>query len=301
MRHFLKRNSVLLFLILAAPAVFSGCLCHPQGRLVKRKGDEIVVAGKFFHTGTKVVLWMDPGGYDAYRVERRFVPIEQAGWDESRPHMDWPRTPNRYGMRDEHLTADELERIRGGGWDLPLLQSNVDQFVLHFDVAGISRNCFKTLQDVRNLSVHFMLDEDGTLYQTLDLKEEAWHATTSNNRSVGIEIANIGAYSGKDPLADWYKKRCGRKNNPHPSAGPRTEPGKDAKFCRPSGAARHDHGRGAGPSGASVRLYAAAIRRAGEIDRDLVHDLSENKMRLSAGGGRQVDDAQIAQSRIRSI
>ena len=38
-----------------------------------------------------------------------------------------------------------------------------------------------------------MLDVDGTLYQTLDLKERAWHATTSNGRSVGIEIAQVGA------------------------------------------------------------------------------------------------------------
>jgi N-acetylmuramoyl-L-alanine amidase len=205
---FFRRKCFSFFFPLIIPTVFSGCLFPPQGRLEKRKGDEIVAAGKFFHTGTKVVLWMDPGGYDAYRVERRFAPIEQADWDDSRPHMDSPRTPNRYGMRDDHLTDAELERVRGGGWDMPTLQSNVDQFVLHFDVAGISRNCFKTLQDTRDLSVHFMLDLDGTLYQTLDLKERARHASISNGRSVGIEIANIGAYSAKakDPLARWYNK-----------------------------------------------------------------------------------------------
>ena len=207
--HSFGRKRISLLLLLIVPVIFSGCLCRPEGRLEKRKGDEIVAAGKFFHTGTKVVLWMDPGGYDAYRVERRFVPIEEADWDFSRPHMDSPRTPNRYGMRDDYLTADQLERVRGGGWDMPTLQSNVDQFVLHFDVAGISRNCFKTLQDTRDLSVHFMLDVDGTLYQTLDLKERARHATSSNCRSVGIEIANIGAYSaksGKELLAKWYSK-----------------------------------------------------------------------------------------------
>ena len=53
-----------------------------------------------------------------------------------------------------------------------------------------------------------MLDLDGTIYQTLDLKERAWHATSSNSRSVGIEIANMGAYpaDGKNPLAEWYAK-----------------------------------------------------------------------------------------------
>jgi N-acetyl-anhydromuramyl-L-alanine amidase AmpD len=85
----------------------------------------------------------------------------------------------------------------------------VDQFVLHFDEAGTSRTCFKILQDMRDLSVHFMLDEDGTIYQTLDLKERARHATISNNRSVGIEIANIGAYSREEaaPLSEWYVKQ----------------------------------------------------------------------------------------------
>jgi N-acetylmuramoyl-L-alanine amidase len=206
--HLFGRNCISLFPLLIIPALFSGCLSHPEGRLESRKGDEIVAAGKFFHTGTKVVLWMDPGGYDAYRVERRFSPIEESGWDDSHLKMGLHAKPNRYGIRDQNLTAEQLERVRGGGWDLPTLQSNVDQFVLHFDVAGISRNCFKTLQDARDLSVHFMLDLDGTLYQTLDLKERAWHATSSNNRSVGIEIANIGAYGakGRAPLDKWYKK-----------------------------------------------------------------------------------------------
>jgi len=65
------------------------------------------------------------------------------------------------------------------------------------------------LHDLRDLSVHFMLDLDGTIYQTLDAKERAWHATSSNTRSVGIEIANIGAYptSGRTPLGEWYSRQ----------------------------------------------------------------------------------------------
>ncbi|MFM8469052.1 MAG: N-acetylmuramoyl-L-alanine amidase, partial [Limisphaerales bacterium] len=60
----------------------------------------------------------------------------------------------------------------------------------------------------RCLSVHFMLDLDGTIYQTLDLKERAWHATTSNTRSIGIEIANIGAFSpGQQRMfEEWYQR-----------------------------------------------------------------------------------------------
>ena len=202
----LRRSAVLT--AWAISCIFlSGCLSRQPGAAERRKGDEIVAAGQFFHTGTRVVLWMDPGGYDGYRVERRFVPFGQASFEESQPHLDSPGTPNRYDIRTNGLTSEQLERVRGGGWDLPTLQSNVDQFVLHFDVAGTSRACFNTLQDRRDLSIHFMCDLDGTIYQTIDLKERARHATIANNRSIGIEIANLGSYreSEKDPLGEWYK------------------------------------------------------------------------------------------------
>jgi N-acetylmuramoyl-L-alanine amidase len=198
----------LLLMSLLAVFCFAGCKTIPRvGDLSPRRGDEIVAAGQFFHTGTPVVLWMDPGGYDAYRVERRFSPYGQSDWDTSRTNNLNLHTPNRYNLRKKSLTPEQIEQVRGGGWDLPLLQQVVDQFVVHFDVAGTSRTCFKVLQDGRGLSVHFMLDVDGTIYQTLDLKERAWHATISNDRSVGIEIANMGAYglNEKNPFAEWYK------------------------------------------------------------------------------------------------
>jgi N-acetylmuramoyl-L-alanine amidase len=186
--------------------ITSRAMPRPGSKAPPRTGDEIVVAGQFVHTGTRVVLWMDPGGYDAYRVERRFSPLERADWEHSREDAKELTSPNRYNLRRSGLTPDEIERVRGGGWDLPTLQRVVDQFVIHFDVCGTSRECFRVLQDVRDLSVHFMLDIDGTIYQTLDLKERAWHATTSNSRSIGIEIANMGAYGleEKNPFAEWY-------------------------------------------------------------------------------------------------
>src|SRR6516165_9090383 len=115
----------------------AGCAtAPPPGAHESRRGDEIVVAGQFVHTGTPVVLWMDPGGYDAYRVERRFSPLAKSGWDDSQTEVRELTSPNRYGLRKDDLSAQELERVRGGGWDLPTLQKIVDQIVIHFDAGG---------------------------------------------------------------------------------------------------------------------------------------------------------------------
>lgn len=189
---------------------WGGMGCHSgraPGTPLARSGDEIVAAGQLFHTGSRVVLWMDPGGYDAYRVERRFAPIEESGWEKSKAQLPADSSPNRFGLRRERLSSNEIAQVRGGGWPLPLLQSVVDQFVIHFDASGTSKRCFEVLHDKRCLSVHFMIDLDGTIYQTLDLKERAWHATTSNGRSVGVEIASPGAFevSNSEALQNWYR------------------------------------------------------------------------------------------------
>lgn len=174
-----------------------------------RQGDEIVVCGQLYHTTAPVVLWMDPGGYDAYRLERRFVPLDQAA---TAPREIAHRPPeNRFSLRRVGLSDNDLERVRGGGWDLPTLARVIDQFVVHYDARGTSRACFEVLHDIRGLSVHFMLDLDGTIYQTLDVKEQAWHATVANGRSIGIEVASIGAYpaAAPGPLDRWYQRGAG--------------------------------------------------------------------------------------------
>jgi N-acetyl-anhydromuramyl-L-alanine amidase AmpD len=201
-------NAAWALAVTIASLVAAGCSTVPHvGQAERRRGDEIVAAGQFFHTGSPVVLWMDPGGYDGYRVERRFAPYDKSDWATTSAEVKEMHTPNRYGLRATALTPEQIEKVRGGGWDLPLLQSVVDQLVMHFDVAGTSRTCFNVLQDHRDLSVHFMVDLDGTIYQTLDLKERAWHATISNTRSIGIEIANMGAYPAtktNNVLNQWY-------------------------------------------------------------------------------------------------
>ena len=153
-----------------------------------RTDDVILVDGQPFHTGTRIVLWNEKGGYNAYK----FKPTKLAG-------------QANHGARRIPSTEKEGDWVdREAPWDLPALQDYVDQFVLHYDSEGFSRRCFEVLQR-RGLSAHFLLDLDGTIYQTLDLRERAYHAGASNSRSIGIEIANVGAYGleEKNEWDDW--------------------------------------------------------------------------------------------------
>jgi len=76
-------------------------------------------------------------------------------------------------------------------------------FVNHWDVCLSSRSCQNVLEK-RGISVHFLIDNDGTIYQTLDIQHGAWHAGSErvNRASVGVEMSN--AYYPK--YQDWYKR-----------------------------------------------------------------------------------------------
>lgn len=200
-RRRLRRLAAAVCLLAAA----SGCAApRPRpGDELLRRCDEIVVCGRLFHTGTRVVLWTDPGGFDAYRVHRRFTNRDEIA--PSRPAAGCD-TPHRYTPLRGGLSDEVAGRVQENGWTLHDLQTVVDQFVIHYDVCGSSRRCFEVLHDIRGLSVHFLLDVDGTIYQTLDLKERARHAGQANDRSIGVEIAHMGAYADPSALDEWYER-----------------------------------------------------------------------------------------------
>src|ERR1051326_7874528 len=92
-----KLLSQLATASIASAVLLAGCATTPRvGSFAPRTGDEIMVAGKYVHTGTPVVLWTDPGGYDAYRVERRFAPFDKSDWEKSAEETRDLQTPNRY-------------------------------------------------------------------------------------------------------------------------------------------------------------------------------------------------------------
>ena len=90
------------------------------------------------------------------------------------------------------------------GFKKSIDKRNPSFFVCHWDVCLSSQSCFNVLEN-RGLSVHFLIDNDGTIYQLMDMNDIAYHAggKTWNDRSIGVEISNA-YYLDKQ---QWYVKQ----------------------------------------------------------------------------------------------
>lgn len=67
----------------------------------------------------------------------------------------------------------------------------VDTIILHHTGGSTFSSGYNTLTR-RGLSVHYMVDIDGTIYYLVDEGKLAYHASGWNARSIGIEIVNTG-------------------------------------------------------------------------------------------------------------
>ena len=200
LRESLKRAVSLALVALAAcvtqPSLSESVPPLPKNERPERPKGHIVACGERFAVDAPVVLWTEAPYYDATSTTHRFNPKAGRVLAEEGPRLVLGRKER-----------DGIPTLQPNSGDLALLREHVTQFVLHYDVCASSRRCFEVLQDMRGLSVHFLLDVDGTIYQTCDLRETCWHASQANGRSVGVEIANIGAYpvsSAAETLEGWY-------------------------------------------------------------------------------------------------
>ena len=67
----------------------------------------------------------------------------------------------------------------------------IKNIVTHFDVCLSAESCFKVLNR-KGISSHFVVDNDGTIFQMVDPQHEAWHAGKRlwNKRAIGVDISN---------------------------------------------------------------------------------------------------------------
>lgn len=145
-----------------------------------------IVCGQKVDIGTRVVTWEEPQGFNAYDTSKYKV-------QEVDRRTGKTKTNVVSGVRYSKRTW-----IKNPSF--PQLQGMVTQFFLHHSGLYRSRTTFDVLHKQRRLSCHFILDDDGTIYQTLDLREKAWHGGACNSVAVGIEI-DSRAYASKFPTA----------------------------------------------------------------------------------------------------
>ncbi len=112
--------------------------------------------------------------------------------------IDWPKV----------VLWDESGGLKASKGSYTSFAGHADRkptmFVNHWDVCLSSESCQKVLSK-RGISVHYMIDNDGTIYQALDTQHSAWHAggRKCNLKSIGVEISN--AYY-IDKYQKWYVK-----------------------------------------------------------------------------------------------
>jgi len=170
--------------------------------------DDLVKAIKTFQksVGIKADGLCGPGTY-------RRLTAKKESEAESHKRYHAPESDENYiicnGVQipigwDKVLTYEDKGGMRlTSGYRRQSAKRDVKYFVNHWDVCLSSESCVKVLRK-RGISVHFCIDNDGTIYQLMDTNHIAYHAGSSkwNAASIGVEISN-GYYP---KYQNWYKK-----------------------------------------------------------------------------------------------
>lgn len=174
-----------------------------------RPNGNLIIGGQRFNVNAPVVNWTE-NGWDATKPYCVATPQEPApACPGGQPHGPPPvpytkRYSTRPGIPESKLSYNAVKAI-------------VKQFVVHHDGCANAEMCFDVVQNERGLSVHFLLDNDGTIYQTIDLGLMAYHAAEWNPFSIGVELCNRGD-ALKEP--NYYKK---------------TDPNRGTQLCKING------------------------------------------------------------------
>ena len=160
--------------------------------------NKIWIAGQGFDIDAKVVRWDEGPGYNGM-LKYCINPNKPCPGGGVLPYSEKVvnNSPNRLSRRPA------LRRY-GDNPPVEAVQATVRQFIVHHDGCASAAMCFNVLHNERGLSCHFLMDNDGTIYQTVDIALMAYHAGGFNTHSVGIEICNRG--DAKRDL-QYYSKR----------------------------------------------------------------------------------------------
>ena len=115
--------------------------------------------------------------------------------------LDWDKTIGLY--------HSDRKLLPGTCYDFRPEDRQPTMVVTHWDAALSAESCFRILRK-RKISSHFVIDNDGTIYQMVDTKHTCWHAGIRSVNKASIGIAFTNAYYTK--YQDWYvKKKFGER------------------------------------------------------------------------------------------
>jgi len=176
---------------------------------MRKTTGNLIIANQSFRVDAPVINFREPPYWDSTRE------VCQPTMTNSNPHcaggVPYGNLPRPYTKR--YALRGPLRRY-GMNPPLEAVKAVIKQFVVHHDGCSSADMCFNVLQNERGLSCHFLIDNDGTIYQTIDLALMAYHAAEWNTQSIGVEFCNRGD-AKKEP--NYYSSgRFGPKRDVKP-------------------------------------------------------------------------------------
>lgn len=191
----------------------------------------------FYNKASALKLGWDPSWFGAKEFDEKLITNirkYQRGHSLTADGLCGPMTFRRINTEREALLEEEYESLDGNHiicegelipieWDkvvnlrddnnlaLPKgfrkykkNKRNVKMIVTHFDVCLSAKSCKRVLEK-KGISSHFVIDNDGTIYQMVDTQHEGWHAGNRkvNKAAVGIDISNA-VYT---KYQKWYRRK----------------------------------------------------------------------------------------------
>lgn len=163
---------------------------------------ELIIANQRFNIDANLKNWYETG-WDA--TQERCIPEEPGGAHKC-PDGIHPFGEKAKNRKPRRFSTRPALRRYGLNPPLEAVKAVVRQFVIHHDGLYDSAVCWHVLHNERGLSCHFLIDNDGTIYQTLDLALCGFHASEFNPISIGVELCNRGD-AKKEPHYYDDKKR----------------------------------------------------------------------------------------------
>jgi peptidoglycan hydrolase-like protein with peptidoglycan-binding domain len=111
--------------------------------------------------------------------------------------IEWDKVVNIYDENAKVLPPKNYRRYKKNA-------RNPRMIITHYDVCLSANSCYNVLNR-RGISSHFVIDNDGTIYQMVDTQHEGWHAgkRAVNRAAIGIDLSN-GVYT---KYQAWYRKK----------------------------------------------------------------------------------------------